>query len=54
VREITVGFSMMLLCFPLTERYNWKLCRLWQQNGRRCGWCIGPLRISFEREIATR
>lgn len=47
-RTITLGFTLMVVCFPLTEWSNW----MWQRtpNGR----CIGPFRISIKRETAQR
>lgn len=49
-RTITIGFTMMFVCFPLTEWDNWKFHRLW--HGR--GWCVGPMRFSFRRETTER
>jgi hypothetical protein len=45
---ITVGFSLMLCCFPLRERSNW----LWQRTPT--GFCAGPFRFSLRRETAQR
>lgn len=47
-REITVGFTLMFVCFPLTEWGNW----MWRRTPS--GVCIGPMRISLKRETAVR
>lgn len=46
----TIGFNMMLCCFPLREWRNWKLS---PQNGAMAA-CFGPLRIRFMREVINR
>jgi hypothetical protein len=48
-RQITVGFTLTLICFPLRESSNWLL-----------GWhgtktfSIGPMRFRLKRETARR
>lgn len=49
-RIITVGFNFTAICFPLYERENWG----WGRQFPDQLFSVGPMRLGFRRETATR
>jgi len=48
-RTITVGFSLMAVCYPPWEWSNWML----RKTPGGC-LCLGPMRLRLQRETAQR
>ncbi len=50
MKEITVGFSLTLMCFPPWEWSNW----MWGREFRDQAFSVGPMRFNARRLTVFR